>query len=128
MRRVVLILAVLAMSAASALASSRVLVESEWVPENTTKTFLQFKADGVVSGVGGCNRFSGTYEVSEATLRFGPLASTRMACAETVMRGEQAFLEALSVTASYSLEADETELVLKSETGVELMRLLRSDP
>ena len=128
MKRVCLLVSVLVMSAVSAVASSRVLIGSEWVPENATKTFLQFTANGMVSGVGGCNRFSGTYEISGETLMFDPLASTRMACAENVMRAEHAFLEALSVTASYSLEASDAELVLKSETGVELMRLLRTDP
>jgi len=33
-----------------------------------------------VTGSGGCNRISGSYEVQKRDLRIGPLAATRMAC------------------------------------------------
>ena len=58
---------------------------------------------GRVSGTGGCNRLTGTYETSGDTLRFGPLATTRMACEEAVMRRETAFLAALAATTRFEL-------------------------
>jgi heat shock protein HslJ len=33
------------------------------------------------NGFSGCNRFTGTYDLTDGKLSFGPLASTRMACA-----------------------------------------------
>ena len=41
-----------------------------------------------VTGSGGCNRLVGSFTLSEDELRFGPLASTRMACADAVMERE----------------------------------------
>ena len=58
---------------------------------------------GRVSGTGGCNRLTGTYETSGDTLRFGPLATTRMACEEAVMRRETAFLAALAATTRFEV-------------------------
>jgi heat shock protein HslJ len=39
-------------------------------------------ASGRASGFAGCNRFSGPYTLSGDSLSFGPLVSTRMACAQ----------------------------------------------
>ena len=44
-----------------------------------------------LSGSGGCNRLAGSYEVGDEGLRFGPIASTRMACSEAAMERESAF-------------------------------------
>ncbi|WP_426397436.1 META domain-containing protein [Ralstonia sp. R-29] len=52
-------------------------------------------ANGVVSGYSGCNRFTGPYEKLASGMRFGNLASTRMACDPPRMELETAFLEAL---------------------------------
>ena len=44
---------------------------------------LRFEPDSArVAGFAGCNRFSGSYTVDGSSFRFGPLAMTRMACAE----------------------------------------------
>lgn len=45
---------------------------------------LNFSTQGgqrKANGFSGCNRFTGTYDLSNGKLSFGPLASTRMACA-----------------------------------------------
>lgn len=56
---------------------------------------LQFKEDGTANGQGGCNNFSGTYQAgADGKLKFGPLASTLMACASG-MNEEQAYFRAL---------------------------------
>jgi heat shock protein HslJ len=41
---------------------------------------LTIGADGAVSGTTGCNSFTGTAQVGEGTISFGPLAVTEMAC------------------------------------------------
>jgi copper homeostasis protein (lipoprotein) len=62
------------------------------------------------SGSGGCNRLMGVFDRSGDALRFRPVATTRMACAEEVMQGETAFLDALVATSRF--EFDGTLLVL----------------
>ena len=57
-----------------------------------------------VAGSGGCNRLTGTFALSETELRFGPLATTLMACLEPVMQRERAFLAALARVTSYQLD------------------------
>ena len=46
---------------------------------------LKFTPPANVSGNTGCNHLAGTYSAGGGQLRFSPLATTRMACAETAM-------------------------------------------
>jgi heat shock protein HslJ len=49
------------------------------------------------NGFSGCNRFTGTYDLAGGELSFGPLASTRMACAAGPGSAlEQPFLQGLA--------------------------------
>jgi heat shock protein HslJ len=49
------------------------------------------------NGFSGCNRFTGTYDLTDGKLTFGPLASTRMACAPGPGSSlEQPFLSGLA--------------------------------
>jgi len=52
-------------------------------------------ADGRVSGQVGVNRFTGSYEIEDGKVVFGPAASTMMAGPPHLMELEQAFLAAL---------------------------------
>ena len=56
---------------------------------------LAFSADGTVSGNASCNQFHGTATVTGSSVSFGPIATTKKACAEAVMSQEQRYLEAL---------------------------------
>ena len=60
------------------------------------------------SGFAGCNRYSGSYELIGARLRFGALAATRMACPESTP--ETALLKALAEISSWKLEGRTLEL------------------
>jgi copper homeostasis protein (lipoprotein) len=83
-------------------------------PEN--EAHIIFKAIGNrIVGHGGCNSFSGTYELSgNYNLRFGTVASTRMAC--MFENPEDDFFALLNAADSYTLS--DTLLVLKrSSTG-----------
>ena len=78
------------------------LVGSEWLLENLEggaadhgRATLAFPETGKVSGNGSCNRFFGPAEIKGDAIRLGPLASTRMACAEEAMDQEAKYLEAL---------------------------------
>ena len=69
---------------------------------------IQFdRSSGRVSGTGGCNRVSGTYERSGSTLRMRQLGATRMACPnEASSINETQFFAALQATASYRLQGN----------------------
>lgn len=57
-----------------------------------------------VAGSGGCNRVSGSFALAADRLRFGALATTRMACPDDVLTRERAFLAHLERVTGYRLE------------------------
>lgn len=65
-----------------------------------TPITLNFSTQGgqrKTNGFSGCNRFTGTYDLIDGKLSFGPLASTRMACAPGPGSAlEQPFLQGLA--------------------------------
>lgn len=76
---------------------------------------IRFDADtSRAGGFSGCNRFGGTYSISGDSLRFGPIAMTRMACTEG-MELESALSAALQATQRYELSA--TQLKLFGQSG-----------
>ena len=84
---------------------SLVVDGAEVALEEDVSTTIQFAADGMYSGSGGCNRYSGSYTREGNTLSLGVAASTLMAC-ETGMDQEAAFFSALPQVAVYELTAD----------------------
>lgn len=72
-------------------------------------------AEGEVVGTGGCNSYRGTYEVDGDSLSFSPLASTMMACEQSIMDQETAFHAAMNAVVTYEIDND--SLVLKNEAG-----------
>ena len=103
------------------------LVNSRWTiqeidgrPVGDGEYRLDFGSDRI-SGVAGCNRFSGPYSRSGNTLTTGPLAATRMACPEPRMEHERRVLQLLA--APLRLEFDESGgLVLVGEGRILLGR------
>ena len=88
--------------------------------------------DGEVSGSGGCNTYSGTYEARAAGGAYGPeessisitnVGGTEMACEELVMAQEAAFYEALESATTYSLVVDRLELLDGDEIVVAFVRV-----
>jgi putative lipoprotein len=71
---------------------------------------LVFHADqNRVTGSGGCNRLTGSYTVEGRSLRFGGIASTRMACMQG-METEAAFLAALDKVRRWKTNGQQLEL------------------
>ena len=62
-----------------------------------------------VSGSGGCNRFTGSYELHGDQLTFGKMASTMMACPEG-LDAESMFLAALGRVNQWKFAGEELEL------------------
>jgi heat shock protein HslJ len=62
-----------------------------------TLNFSTLSGQRKANGFSGCNRFTGTYDLAGGELSFGPLASTRMACAAGPGSAlEQPFLQGLA--------------------------------
>lgn len=61
-------------------------------------------ADGQVTGNAGCNTFRGTYTTQGQSIAFGPLATTRRACAEPLMAQEREFLLALASAVTWRID------------------------
>ena len=68
------------------------------LPVDGTRVTLEFKpateTEGKVNGHGPCNGYFGGYSIQDKVVRFTPMGSTMMACAEPVMKQEMAYLSA----------------------------------
>jgi len=82
------------------------------VPKLEREPYLILRAKGGrVTGFGGCNPFTGTYELDEAAsrIRFRKLGVTPMACASS-LEMEEAFYRVLRTVDNYSLDGDRLTL------------------
>lgn len=70
-------------------------------PKNELPRLEISLTEGRVTGTTGCNRLNGPVKADSRQIRFGPLATTRMACGDEANRFEGDFLEALSQRLSY---------------------------
>ena len=61
--------------------------------------------DGEVSGDTGCNSFRASYATTADRIEFGPAATTRRACEETMMTQEREFLAALVSSVNWTIES-----------------------
>ena len=105
---------------ADALINSRwTIAEIDGRPVGEGEYRLDFGSDRI-SGVAGCNRFSGPYSRSGDTLRAGPLAATRMACPEPRMEQERRVLQLLG--APLRLQSDDVDGLLLIGQGRILLR------
>ena len=73
-----------------------------------------------VTGFGGVNRLTGHFALSGNELRFGPLATTRMAGPEDAMQREAAFLAELARVTSYALDGRTLTLLADDKAVVRL--------
>ncbi len=89
--------------------ASAQLAGSEWAPATIgdmeipagTTIFVQFRGGGRIRGDGGCNPFSGTYELSGDGIEIGLLAATRKACTADIAEREHRFMEALEAAKQF---------------------------
>lgn len=82
--------------------------------EGSTITIIFTEAG--VSGSAGCNSYSGSFTFDNSTLTFGQMIRTLMACEETLMTQEEAFLAALATASSYTISGD--QLQISYDSGV----------
>ncbi len=82
---------------------------------------LSIANDGAVAGTGSCNRYTGRAEIGDATLAFGPVAATQMACPDPLGAQERMFFDALSRVTGFLI--DEHSIALTGANGAVLLRL-----
>jgi len=82
----------------------------------TTLT-AEFRADGRLTGLAGCNRYMATYQVDGSKIQITTPAATRRSCPEPdgVMEQEAQFLAALASAATIRIDGDRLEL--RTEKG-----------
>ena len=82
------------------------------------EAWLDITEDGKVSANTGCNRGSGSATIDGATLTFGPLATTRMACSETAAQHVEGAMRAvLDGETTYSI-TERSLTITKGEQGL----------
>jgi putative lipoprotein len=97
----------------------------EKVPADAEGT-LDFPDAGRVAGRAFCNRFSGKVETSGSSIRFGPLAVTKMACGQSANEREARFLQALHKAERYSLDGETLQVYFAGSERP--LRLARRQP
>lgn len=91
------------------------------------QTTLEIRDDGIVNGMGGCNRYAGSVKIDGNAIKFLPMASTRMACSAAVMRQEGKFHNTLEKIRTWRIDQAQKKLLLFDGGGFEMMRLSRMD-
>jgi putative lipoprotein len=89
------------------------------------QTFIDIAADGRVTGSGGCNRISGKATVTGSRISFGPMISTKMACAPAIMDQESKFVAALGDARLWRIDEQRDKLILVDGKGLSILRLVR---
>jgi putative lipoprotein len=88
--------------------------------EGSRPAYIRLGQNHQLNGFGGCNNFSGGWQLNAEQLQLGPLAMTAMACA-TDMDNEQQFLQALEEVERHNIERGELSFY-KGEKTILLLR------
>ena len=97
----------------------------EMTIDEETEMRIQFEVTGQFGGHGGCNRFFGSYELTDGALLIGPVGATRMACPEPAMSLEMSYFEALNGTRSARRIGN--RLAIKNVEGENLVRFVATE-
>lgn len=103
-------------------------IAGQGLPDGVRPT-VAFGADGRISGMAGCNRYSGRYRLEGQRLAVSDLASTRRICFPAVMIQEQSLLRVLEDV--QRIERNAGELLLHSSherQGSRLLLLPEAEP
>ncbi len=132
LRSTILSLFTLAILTASTLAQT--LPEGEWrlegynfvqkiaFPIDKMAITMNVTEDGKFGGRSGCNVYGGNYFLEDEKPKFGSVFSTMMACEETEMQFERAFLTTLE--AATKVEFKDGELTITDEKNASFMRFV----
>ncbi|MEQ1715727.1 MAG: META domain-containing protein [Hyphomicrobium sp.] len=113
-------------SAADDLAGVKFLVEMVAGADtiDTGQTSFLISQDGTVATSIGCNRLAGKATLEGTNVQFGPLMSTRKACAPKLMEHEHLYAGALSKVRSFKIDGHLTTFL--DVNGAVLVALARA--
>jgi heat shock protein HslJ len=97
------------------------------VPDGTYVS-LEFGADGMLSGIAGCNRYRADYSQTGSTLSIGMVMTTRRTCDPAIGWVEAALLDALPLITTIEAEPDGTVTAFLIQDGTRITarpRILR---
>jgi heat shock protein HslJ len=108
------------------------LVGPTWMAEeiggrgvlDSVRTTMLIDAAGQVTGLGGCNSYSGPARTADDTLRLGPIISTAKGCLPATEDQERRFFSVLASARRYDF-TPEGKLVLYDERGSPIVTLRR---
>ena len=122
LRLVALITLGFAAATMTASAADAALIDTEWTLESVRgipavgsrggAPHMVLGADGGLAGSTGCNRMGGGFTVEGDTIRFTPISTTRMYCADAY-RTEQELLKAFPDAARFVITGDRLELLTR---------------
>lgn len=122
----ILILGVVFLTLLSACQGGNSLNETQWqltllngLPAMPDVTVTLNLGEGEIGGSDGCNTFGGSYKVKGSSIEFGEdIFSTMMYCGDEINAQSTAYYQALTETASYTMENQ--TLALLDGNGVTL--------
>ena len=88
---------------------------------NPPITLLLDEAQKKVSGLAGCNRFFGGFELSQSTLKFGNMGSTKMYCQDKSAL-EDKYFKALGEVQSFQSENGKLSLLTGEKVILEFKK------
>lgn len=88
--------------------------------DEDTGLYVQFETDGKLGGYAGCNRFFGSFELSDNAIHIESIGITRMACASQVMSFEISFIEALQ--SATTVARANNRIALRNDQGQAVAR------
>lgn len=100
-------------------------------PESEKPLTLELAADGRAAGFAGVNNFTASYELQtgggpRGRIRFGEMASTKMAGAEPLMKQETDYLDLLARSDEYLAEGGLLELLAGGQPTLRFRELSRA--
>ncbi len=87
------------------------------------QTSFAFDTEGAISGIAGCNHFSGGYQVKGEKVTISQLAWTLMGCDAPLMEQETAVL--ILLNGRMTFESDGDSLAIFSEDGSSVINLAK---
>ena len=79
---------------------------------------MEFFSDGTVKLFGGCNELTGTYSLSDTSLTFGPMTSTRKSCGAAFEEQEYSLQSFLAAIDHVVLDGNDLHLISKTTSDV----------
>ncbi len=85
-----------------------------------TEPTARFEGEDALSGSGGCNEYSASYQVNGSGIRIWGLNATRQMCGEEIDEQESTYFRALEASSTFQLEGN--QLVVLAPSGTEILR------